>query len=156
MAERNEPPILLPDGEPIPNQEHIPDHRYRMTNYRRNVRVDLSDREIHIPRERQGFREVREGQAAMQIGNDLRILREQNEDFWKIGFVVTAIIAVTFMFISIISTFNGNDSDFAVIGAAITSCSALVFSLLSNGYKQWQTWLWAFNAILWTIQVFML
>ena len=172
MAERNELPILLPDGEPIPDQGHTPDPeviheptlfelpmnspRYRMKNYKRNVRVDLSDREIHVPKERQGFREVREGQAAVQIVNDLRILREQNEETWKIGFIIAAITAVMFMVISIASLFSGNDMDFAVIGASVASCSALVFSLLTNGYRQWQTWLWMFNATLWTIQVFML
>ena len=182
MANKNLPPILIPDGEPIPERENDPEvireptlferviestpiptpvrgqgPRYRMTNYRRNVRVDLSEREIRVPRERnrnQGFREVHGGGATIQA--DLRAVREQNMDIWRIGFMITAIAAVTFMVFSIVLGIQDSDNTFTVVGAAICSISALVFSLLTNGIRSWHTWMWIFNGTLWTIQACML
>ncbi len=113
--------------------------KFRMTNFSKNVRVDLSDREVHVPK-KEKFKVVREH---VQIGVDTSNL--------AMFFGISALIALVFMFISIAAINKGSESEglWCVI-TFLTCVLTLVMGMLKYGFK-WQTWIWAFNSVLWFI-----
>jgi len=166
-------PILLPDGEPIPQGEldareeakrprprrpappidpNAP--RYKMKNFKRNVRVDLSDREIRIPREHNqnaGFREVR--QPVVRLPRIPRIRGLNDSELLNVGFITFAVMAVFLMIYNSIHMLTGGDPMSTMIIACAINCTlTLIMSMLKHGIRSYHTWLWTFNTTIWIIQ----
>lgn len=115
--------------------------KFRMTNFNKNVRVDLSDREVHVPK-KDKFRVVRE---RPEIGGEPL----NSETNLSMFFGLSAFVALIFMFIAAINKERDSAGIWCII-TFLTCTLTLIMGILRYGFK-WQTWIWAFNSMLWLI-----
>lgn len=117
--------------------------KFRMTNFSKNVRVDLSDREVHVPK-KEKFRIVREpAEIAGEPWN--------SESNITVFFGLGAVISLIFMIIAII----GMNNEWQSLGiwcliTFLMCCATLIASFAKYGFK-WQSYIWVFNSILWLL-----
>lgn len=113
-----------------------------MTNFSKNIRIDLSDREVHVPK-KEKFKVVRE----RTVGGEPWNSQSNLSMFFGLG----ALVALIFMFISI-AAINKEWESVGIwcIITFLTCTLTLVMGILKYGFK-WQTWIWVFNSILWFI-----
>ena len=116
--------------------------KFKMTNFSKNIRIDLSDREVHVPK-KEKFKVVREHTVGGEPWNSQSNLSM----FFGLG----ALVALIFMFISI-AAINKEWESVGIwcIITFLTCTLTLVMGILKYGFK-WQTWIWAFNSVLWFI-----
>jgi hypothetical protein len=107
-----------------------------MTNFSKNIRIDLSDREVHVPK-KEKFKVVREGEEWNSQSNISML------------FGLSVLVALIFMFISIAAI--NKEWESVGIWCLITflMCALTLFIGILKYEFKWQTWIWVFNTILW-------
>jgi len=121
-------------------------NKYNMNKYFENVRVDLKDKKIHVPK-KQKFHEVYEVQ----------------EKTWESHYI-TKTIFWSFYSLSIILIFISlflHNSEFAKILNPLTASSCVVTLIITLIIRKYRTWfytsLWVINSTIWilfTINIF--
>jgi len=112
-------------------------NKYNMNEYFENVRVDLKDKKIHVPK-KQKFHEVQ-------------------EKTWESHYI-TKTIFWSFYSLSIILIFISlflHNSEFGKILNPLTASGCLVTLILTLTIRNYRTWfytsLWVINSIIWIL-----
>jgi hypothetical protein len=127
--------------------------KYIPTLFNKNVRVDLSDKNICVPK-RKKFKEVSTDYPPQRTPMQMEIFNRlnptiRNSDTLMAIMSISLLASLILITISCVQTFKDNPNHIFYLLTSISCAISFVCCVIKNGFKSANALIWSFNSIVW-------